>query len=393
MNIGKEMIIGIDGNEANQENRVGVGQFAFNVIRELEKLDKTNRYFIYLANKPLPDLPKVRDGWQYLVFGPPRLWTQISLPLKLFLQKERPDVFYSPSHYAPRFSPVPTVISIMDLWHHRHPEQFTKKDLYQLINWERYSVKNAGRIVTISEFSKSEIIKFYNYPAEKITVAYPGCDKLRITNYELQITKIKRKYKILGDYLLYLGTLQPKKNLLGLTEAFEIVDRCWRLGVSEESKDTSTKHLTPITLVIAGKKGWLYEEIFQKVKELKLEDKVVFTDFISESEKPYLISGAKCFVLPSFYEGFGIPVLEAMSLGVPVAISNTSSLHEVGGSAAFYFNPEKPEEIAQTIVKVLKLSLRELDQVVKRNRQQAEKFTWDKCAGKVLETLESIKNV
>ncbi|HUV47103.1 MAG TPA: glycosyltransferase, partial [Candidatus Bathyarchaeia archaeon] len=168
------MLIGVDANEANQKNRVGVGQFAFNVIRQLEKIDKRNFYLLYLKEPALPDLPKEREGWRYRVFGPSKLWTQVALPLKLFTQREKLSVFYSPSHYAPRLSPFPTVISIMDLWHHRHPEQFAKKDLYQLRKWESYSVKRASRIVTISEFSKSEIVKIYQYPPEKIMVAYPG---------------------------------------------------------------------------------------------------------------------------------------------------------------------------------------------------------------------------
>jgi len=293
------MLIGIDGNEANQRSRVGIGQFAFNVIKEIERIDKRNEYIVYLKDHPLPDLPLERPGFRYKVFGPGKLWTQIFLPLKLFTQKEKLDIFFTPSHYAPRFSPAPTIISIMDLWHHRHPEQFAKKDLYQLLNWEKYSVKKSTGIITISEFSKSEIIKIYNYPEEKITVAYPGYEKCQMSNVKSQIDKIKKKYKIPGDYLLYLGTLQPKKNLPHLIEAFDILT-------------SSDPH---ITLVIAGKKGWLYEEIFKRVKELNLESKVVFTDFVEEEEKPYLILGAKCFVLPSFYEGFGIPVLEALSLG------------------------------------------------------------------------------
>ena len=146
------------------------------------KIDSKNSYFIYLKEPPLNDLPKERAGWQYKVVGPKKFWTQLGLPLKLFGQKEKLDVFYSPSHYAPRFSPMPTIVSIMDLWHHRRPEQFDKKDLYRLLNWEKYSVKNSSRIVTISEFTKSEIIKFYNYTAKRITVAYPGYTKLKIKN-------------------------------------------------------------------------------------------------------------------------------------------------------------------------------------------------------------------
>ena len=152
------MIIGIDGNEANTENRVGIGQFAFNVLFNIEKIDKDNHFLIYLKDNPCSDFPQEREGWKYIVFGPKKYWTQFALPLKLLTQKEKLNVFFSPSHYAPRFSLFPTVVSIMDLWHHRHPEQFTGKDLYQLTNWEKYSVRNARKIITISEFSKKEII-------------------------------------------------------------------------------------------------------------------------------------------------------------------------------------------------------------------------------------------
>lgn len=374
------MVIGIDANEANQSNRVGVGQFAFNVISQLEKIDRKNKYIIYLKSSPLADLPKEREGWKYKVFGPGKMWTQFALPLQLFTQKEKLDVFYTPSHYSPRFSPFPTIISIMDLWHHRHPEQFDKKDLFTLKNWEAYSVKNASRIVTISEFTKSEIVKFYKYPEEKIFVAYPGYNEYRIQNNELRIKGIKEKCKINNDYLLYLGTLQPKKNIEGLIEAFAL------LITSHQS--LATNHYPPITLVIAGKKGWLFEEIFEKVKSLGLENKVIFTGFIKEENKPYLISGAKAFVLPSFYEGFGIPVLEAMSLGVPVVISSEGSLPEVGGKAAIYFDPSNIEDIAEKLKKALSLNKGERDEIIKEGLKQVKVFSWEKCAKVVLSAIE-----
>lgn len=379
-----KMIIGIDGNEANEKNRVGIGQFAFNILSCLEKIDSKNSYFIYLKEPPLNDLPKERAGWQYKVVGPKKFWTQLGLPLKLFGQKEKLDVFYSPSHYAPRFSPMPTIISIMDLWHHRHPEQFDKKDLYRLLNWEKYSVKNSSRIVTISEFTKSEIVKFYNYPAKRITVAYPGYTKLKIKNEKLKIEEIKRKFGIKGNYLLYLGTLQPKKNIVGLVSSLNIL-------ISQYPHPEGIPRRENITLVIAGKKGWLYEEIFNKIKDLGLEEKVIFTDFVAEEEKPYLIAGAKCFVLPSFYEGFGIPVLEAMSLGVPVITSNAASMPEVGGEAAFYCDPKSPRDIAQAMRKVLGLKKSQRDEIIAKSRQQAKKFSWENCCQKVLAALENVK--
>ncbi len=331
------MLIGIDGNEANNKDRVGIGQFAFGVISALEKTDKKNSYLIYLKAPPVEDLPKERPRWKYLVFGPKKYWTQFALPLKLFTQKEKLAVFYSPSHYAPRFSPVPTVISLMDLWHHRHPEQFDKKDLYQLTKWEGYSVKKAKHIITISEFSKREIVDIYKLSENRITVAYPGFTNFQFSilnfksNFNSKILKVKNKYGIKGDYLLYLGTLQPKKNIEGLIRAFALL---------------VIKHQSPITLVIAGKKGWLYEKIFELVKELKLENKVIFNGFVGEEEKPFLLAGAKLFVFPSLYEGFGLPVLEAMQCGVPVLASRVTSIPELGVDAVHYADPYDPVDIA-----------------------------------------------
>ncbi len=367
------MLIGIDANEANNQNRVGIGQFAWNVITHLEKIDKKNSYLIYLKKPPIVDLPKSRDNWQYLIFGPRKYWTQFALPLKLFTQKIKPDVFFSPSHYGPRFSSIPRVVSLMDLWHHRHPEQFAKKDLYQLINWEKYSVKKASHIITISEFSKREIMDIYELSEGKVTVAYPGYTKFKIQNSKFKIDKIKKKYGIDGDYFLYLGTLQPKKNIEGLIKAFGLL--------------TSN-----LSLVIAGKKGWLYEKTFELVKKLKLDDKVIFTGFVEEEEKQSLMAGAKAFIFPSFYEGFGIPVLESMNQGVPVIASREGSLPEVGGKAAIYCDPYDIKSIASAMERVLKLNQREKNEIIKRGFEQCEKFSWEKCAKQVLEILEKNAN-
>jgi len=373
------MIIGIDGNEANVLNRVGVGQFAYNVIFQLEKNDKNNSHIIYLKEAPKDDFPKEREGWSYKVFGPSNLWTQISLPIKLFTQKEKLSVFYSPSHYAPRFSPVPGVISIMDLWHHHHPEQFAKKDLYQLTNWEKYSVKKAEHIITISEFSKKDIMDIYHVPSAKITVAYPGFVQFKVQSEKFKVEETKKKYGIVGDYFLYIGTLQPKKNIEGLIKAFNILNTKYKIQ--------NTK------LIIAGKKGWHYEKIFELVKQLQFEDKVVFTGFVSEEDKPYLLAGAIAFVFPSFYEGFGIPVLEAMSLKVPVITSGEGSLPEVGGEAAIYCNPYEVDSIAGAMEKIINLKEKGRNEIISKGLEQINKFSWEKCAKKVLEALEKTKDV
>lgn len=373
------MIIGIDANEANQENLVGVGQFAFNVVSQLEKIDTKNQYIIYLKDKPVKTFPPERTGWNYKIFGPGKLWTQFALPIKLFTQREKLDIFFTPSHYASRFCPSPSVISIMDLWHHLHPEQFKKEDIYKLKKWEAYSVKRAKHIIAISEFTKAEIVRFYQYPEDKITVAYPGYTKFKVHpaagGTKLKVEEIKKRYGINGDYLLYIGTLQPKKNIEGLIKAFSLL---------------TTDHYPLITLVIAGKKGWLYGEIFELVKKLNLEEKVILTGFIDEEDKPYLLSGAQAFVFPSFYEGFGIPVLEAMSLGVPCVISKEGSLPEIGGDAAIYCDPYSIESIAEAMGKMLSLNQKQRNEIISAGKKQAEGFSWENCAKKILAVLEQV---
>lgn len=171
------MIIGVDGNEANVDRRVGIGEYAFELLRRFSDFRfkiKDLRFVIYLKTDPREDMPEEGKNWQYRVVGPKKLWTQIGLPLDLFLHKPRPDVFFTPTHYAPRFSPIPTVISIMDLSFVHYPQLFRKSDLYQLKNWTTYSAKKASKIFTISNSSKDDIIKIYQVPEDKVVVTYPG---------------------------------------------------------------------------------------------------------------------------------------------------------------------------------------------------------------------------
>src|SRR3989344_7217344 len=173
------MKIWIDGYEANVPQRLGSSQVAFELIRNLEKIDSKNDYTILLPNLPLEDLPKGRTGWKYKVLKPRRLWTRIALPLELYRTKQKPDVIFSPTHYIPRFSPgeVKRIVTIFDLSFLHFPEMFTKRDLWQLKNWTKFSAENADHIITISKFSKQDIISQYKIDKSRITVAYPGYDQ------------------------------------------------------------------------------------------------------------------------------------------------------------------------------------------------------------------------
>jgi glycosyltransferase involved in cell wall biosynthesis len=366
------MIIGIDGNEANIKNRVGSGVYAFEIIKNLYQVDQKNIYKIYLKQKPIDDLPSEKTNWQYLNFGLKKLWTQFALPLKLLADRPKPDVFFTPGHYAPRFSNIPQVITIFDLSFIRFPQMFQKKDLYQLTNWTKYSVYKSNAIITISNFSKKEIVDYYQIDPQKVHVIYPGYDNSLFESVSDQklIQNVKQKYKIKKDYLLFVGTIQPRKNLIKLIEAFKLLDKKYDLQ-----------------LVIAGKWGWLYEEFFSEANEMK--GKVVICDFVKRSDLPVLYSQAKAFVLPSLYEGFGIPVVEAQSCGVPVVVANTSSLPEVVGESGILIDPKSADSIAQGINKIL-IDEKLKNEIIKKGYENVKRFSWQSCTKQTLNVLENL---
>ncbi len=330
------MIIGLDGNEANVKNRVGSGQYAFAMLHEFSKI-KNKSFVVYLKSKPESDLPQESETFGYKMFGPKKLWTQFALPLKLTFHS-KPDIFFTLGHYGPRFSTVPYAITIFDLSYLHYPGLFTKNDLYQLTNWSKYSIAGSKHIFAISESTKHDIVKNYKMDPTKITVTYMGYDQNKFKPQpKSEAERVKAKYKIVGDYIIFIGTLQPRKNVERLLEAYS----------------TLKLELEDLKLVIVGKKGWMYNKIFQKVRSTHLESKVIFTDYVPDDELPALMSGAKLYVLPSLWEGFGIPVIEAQACGVPSVVSNTSSLPEVVGKSAVLVDPMSVESIAGGMKKIL----------------------------------------
>jgi glycosyltransferase involved in cell wall biosynthesis len=254
----------------------------------------------------------------------------------------------------------------MDLGFLQTPKQFTAKDFNQLKSWTGYSVRQAANIIAISDHTKQDIVTAYGIDPAKITVTYPG--------YDSQLFKptrnpaVLKKYSVTEPYFLFLSSLKPSKNVEGLIRAF----------YNLESKTHN--------LVIAGKKAWLYDRIFQLVKELKLDDRVVFTGFVEETEVPVLMTHAAAFVLPSFYEGFGIPVLEAMACGTPVIVSEIASLPEVAGIAGIYCNPHD----INSITNALRISIGpDRKHYLKKVYTRAQRFSWEACARSTLSVLES----
>src|SRR3989344_2646304 len=312
------MVIGINGFEAviprfgydkktGLPNRVGSGQYCYELLISLHEIDKENNYIIYLPQDPTSDLPRESDSWHYKIIKGRTLWTLTALSWKLFKDRKIIDVFFSPTHYLPLYVPCPSVMSILDVSYLHFPKLFKKRDLYQLKLWGRYSIGKAKKIITISKSSKNDIIKAYNVSEDKVVVVYPGVKSETNSKIKMQNSKLlKEKFGIDRDYILFVGTLQPRKNIEKLIEAFS------RL----KTKDLGLK--TDLGLVIVGKKGWMYEDILNAPKKFGITKRVKFLDSVTDEDLPSFYKNAICFVLPSLYEGFGLPILEAMKYGCPV---------------------------------------------------------------------------
>jgi len=375
------MIIGIDGNEANIKNRVGVNQYGFEILWGIRKLQdewkNKHKVIVFLKEKPLEDLPRESEYFKYKVLPGKGMWILRKLTPHLLFSKEKVDLFFSPSHYVPIFTTMPRVCSIMDLGFLNFSPQFKKLVLWQLKLWSAYSIIVSKSIIAISNSTKQDIVRHFPFASKKTHVTHLAYDanKYKVDISEIDVRRIKEKHTIVGDYILFLSTLKPSKNIESLVDAFHLI----KLKYPE------------MKLVIAGKKGWMYESIYKKVEKLGLEKNVIFTGFVDDEDKPALFKGAKVFVLPSYWEGFGLDVLNSIATGTPVVVSNAGSLPEVVGEAGVLINPNDINTIYEGILKVLSMSDLEYNRVIKDGLAQAKKFSWEKTARETLKILENTK--
>lgn len=300
------------------------------------------------------------------------IWNYLPIPYWIFFPR-KVDVTIFFNYAIPPRVYGKKIVFVHDMAYRAYPETVRKKTRYFLELVLQKSCERADQIITISEFSKREIIKYLKVQEEKITVIPLGVDRKRFhAHYHKdQIEKVKEKYGLEGEYLLYVGTIEPRKNLKRLIEAYAQLPR-----------------KVP-KLILAGKKGWFYKEIFQTVEKLGIKKRVKFLGYVADRDVPLLIAGAKCFLFPSLYEGFGLPPLEAMACGVPVVTSNTSAIPEVVGDAAVLIEPDQVESIQQGILQVMEReSLQK--QMVEKGIQQARKFNWKRTTDRLIEICQKL---
>jgi len=300
------------------------------------------------------------------------LWEQFALPIKA--KKNKIDILHCPAHVISLFFPGKIVLTIHDLSFKLFPKTFKISNRIYLNFIVPLSVKYADKIITVSKNTKEDLIREYNVNEDKIRVIYNGVDnKYTIINNRNKVENIKIKYELPEKFVLYLGTLEPRKNLKNLIKAYSKI------------KEKKTK------LVIAGGKGWLYEDIFSLVNDKKMEDKVIFTGYVDEKDIVALYNAATLFVYPSLYEGFGLPPLEAMACGTPVITSNVSSLPEVVGDAAITVDPYNINGLAEEINKVLGNEVLQ-KAMIKKGIERAKEFTWEKTARETIRVYEEVLN-
>jgi len=372
------MHIAIDALEAGLENKVGMGNYADNLIRALAAIDSRNNYSLYVKRPLQTEFTVERENFHYRQLNSPLIrtfWTQCRIPMEVLLN--RPDILHMPTgQKIPFFHPCKTVVTIFDLAYLNFPDYFQKSVKWRLQKFSEHALRNADKIIAISESTKKDILWAYDINEKLIEVVYFGVeDKFRPLKSKLEINEIKKKLDIRFPYILFAGVLQPRKNIPRLIRAFKKI-------IESYNQD--------LQLVIAGNKGWMYEQIFQTVKQCNIGERVVFTGYVQKQELIYLMNGAEIFVLPSLYEGFGMPILEAMACGTAVVCSNTSSMPEVAGNAAVLCDPYSEEDIAKSIIQLLaNEQLRR--KLIARGLERAKGFSWGKSAKQTLNIYESLR--
>lgn len=366
MKIGLASLLGIVG---------GPGVIATNQIKNIIHLDKKNSYVIFSDSFDKIDV-QCRKIVTPMPFKSFRLIVDHAI-IPYYLKKEKIKIFHNLKETLPfyRIKGCKYVCTIFDLAPWYYPNTFPFKQRLHLKVHLKIVAKNADIIVTGSNNTKLDIIKLLNVPKEKIKVVYfaPG-ENYKVMKDEDKINRVLRKYKLPKSYFLYVGTLQPRKNIDKIIKAYYLL-----------KKDMEITH----KLVIVGRKGWLWKDFFRLVKILKLQNDVIFSGVIPQNELPYVYNGATLFISPSSYEGFGMTLAEAMASGVPIISANNSAIPEVVGDAALLLNNITPSEIAKAMKELLKNEkLRE--GLIAKGLQQVKKFSWKSHALKLIEIYEQL---
>lgn len=388
------MKIGIDGSRAFVSDRTGTENYSYQLLLHLSKIDKENEYLIYLrpGNRVEGEWP---INFKFKILNFKFLWTQVGLALSTFT--DGLDILFVPAHTLPllRKPGLKTVMTVHDLGSEYLPGAHQLKQRLYLSFITKFQLKTASKLIAVSNSTKNDLINKIGIKKDQVEVVYEGVNEELKTVPDDLLRTVLNKFDISEKkYFLFVGTIQPRKNLTKLIEAFNNLRAIKEVdGIKEtkEKKDSlnALNRLNNLKLVLVGGKGWLADEIYKLPKELGIEGKVVFAGRVSDEELSALYQGALGFTYPSLFEGFGLPVLEAFKFNCPVICSNSSSLPEVAGDGAILVNPESIDEIVKAMVKLAEDDILR-DKLIYKGKEQLKKFSWEKCARETLVIFKEI---
>jgi glycosyltransferase involved in cell wall biosynthesis len=360
--------------------RGGISQYTYHLLKNLLAVDAKNTYYLFNYNRSPYDWDHFRGNAREIILRCPQrsgfktFWENVLVPLAV--RKKGIQLWFSPDFAIPRLLRTRSVITVHDLIFEEFHDIRKSKDPALLSKRVEDSVRRANKIIAISDFTRKKILKRYGVPAEKVILVPQAADERfhRITD-QMAIEAVLRRYGIDSKFLLFVGEISERKNLIRLLNAYYLLHQRNKTGDRK--------------LILVGKKTADTPKILRKVSDLGLESRVLFTGYIPDEDLPFIYNGADLFVFPSLYEGFGMPPLEAMRCKVPVVASSATSIPEVVGTGALLFDPYNVDDIAGKIEQVLDQKI-DTGALLQAASKQANQFSWERSARKTIALLESL---
>jgi glycosyltransferase involved in cell wall biosynthesis len=370
------MIVGIDGHTIGHRH-TGNETYAVNLLRAIQSRDGDTAYRIFLTPEGLRSAKIPASDNFTPVQVPASAWRRFAVGLPIELRRHPVDVLHV-QYVAPWGIRSKLVTTIHDISYIHLPEQFDRLTRLRLERLFPATAHRAARVITGSQATKQDLMEHFGLPAQKITVTpYGVSPDYRPVTDRAALESALHALGLEGEYILYVGALQPRKNISRLPLAFDLL---------KQSEKIAEK------LVIVGKKAWLYQDVLATHASLKHREDVLFLDYIPDADLPFVYSGARIFVFPSLYEGFGLPPLEAMACGLPVCVSSSPAMPEVVGEAGVFFDPLSIEAIAEAMHSLLK-DPELCAELARRGPERAAQFTWDETARQTLRVYREVAEI